>query len=184
VPRGDLPAGAGLPIIGGMAAAAHETSTDAIPFAAVLRPHRSLGRRGIAVALVPVAVIGGIGALVFALAGAWPVSGFLGLDIVLLYGALRLSLNAAARQEERIELDAAELVVRCRSGKRRAEFRFNPYWVRLHHETEVEGRSRLVLASHGRRLVIGRFLSQPEREALWRRLDAALAAHRRTGAVL
>ena len=154
---------------------------DEAHFAEVLRPHRSLGPRGIVWAVAPPAIVATIGCVVFAAAGAWPISGFLGLDIVLLYAALRYSLGSAVRQEERISLTADALVIDCRLGRRRASYRFNPYWVRLSHEEEVEGRTRLTLTSHGRSLVIGRFLSQPQREALWRRLDRALAAHRRTG---
>ena len=154
---------------------------DEACFAEVLRPHRSLGPRGIVWAVVPPAVVAGIGCVIFAVAGAWPISGFLGLDILLLYLALRYSLGSALRQEERISLTADALVVDCSLGRRRASYRFNPYWVRLTHEEEVEGRTRLMLTSHGRSVVIGRFLSQPQREALWQRLDRALAAHRRTG---
>jgi uncharacterized membrane protein len=163
-----------------MDAAAARYDRDA-HFAEVLRPHRSLGPRGILWAVVPPAIVAGIGCIIFAVAGAWPISGFLGLDILLLYVALRYSLGSAVRQEERIRLTADALVVQYRAGRRLAEHRFNPYWVRLSHEEEVEGRTRLTLTSHGRSIVIGRYLSQPQREALWRRLDRALAAHRRTG---
>ena len=61
-------------------------------FSAVLTPHRSLGRVGF---LVLMALIGGISfvaGIVFLLIGAWPVFGFFGLDVLLLYWAFRAQL--------------------------------------------------------------------------------------------
>ncbi len=68
----------------------------ALYFDAWLRPHRSLTRRGLALVLALAAIPGFVMAIVFMSLGAWPVSGFLGLDVVLLYGAFRLN-NRAAR---------------------------------------------------------------------------------------
>ena len=66
-----------------------------LPFVADLHPHRSLGARSfrtmMAILMLIVAVYGGV----FVLAGAWPVFGFLGLEIVLLYGLFRLNYRSA-----------------------------------------------------------------------------------------
>ena len=55
-------------------------------FSAVLTPHRSLSPAGF---LLFMLVLGGISfttGMVFLLAGAWPVFGFFGLDVLLVYG--------------------------------------------------------------------------------------------------
>ena len=55
----------------------------------MLTPHRSLSPTGF---LIFMAVLGGISfvtGMVFLLAGAWPVFGFLGLDVLLVYWAFR-----------------------------------------------------------------------------------------------
>lgn len=81
-----------------------------LTFDAVLTAHRSLSRHGF---LRLMALLGGVcGALGFAalLMGAWPVAGFLGLDVVLVWAAFRLSYRAR-RLAERLELSEDSLTV-------------------------------------------------------------------------
>jgi uncharacterized membrane protein len=144
-------------------------------FDAVIRPHRSLGPGGFRLVMLLAVAICSAGAIAFASLGAWPVSGFFGLDVLLLFGALQLSFRAAAREEEAIRLTDTELSVRRRRGNQISNWRFNPYWVRLRHDEAVDGGTTLSLASHGRALTIARFLCPEERRDLWQRLDAALA---------
>ena len=78
-----------------------------------------------------------------------------------------------------LALSDAALVVRRITGSRTAEWRFQPYWVRLGHADEtLEAPNSLTLSSHGTTLAIGRFLSPPERRSLARELDVALSRHR------
>ena len=147
------------------------------PFDAVLYPNRSLGRFGFHLLMAAIVLVsGGIGAA-FVVAGAWPVTGFLGLDVLLLYLAFRWNFRQG-RRAEFIRLDAAELVVRRvdPSGRRR-EWRFDAYWVQVARD---EASSQLTLSSHGRRLVVGAFLSPEERREVAKALHAALIAHRQT----
>ena len=61
-------------------------------FSAVLTPHRSLSRGGFIVLML---VLGGISlatGIVFLLAGAWPVFGFCGLDVLLAVSYTHLTL--------------------------------------------------------------------------------------------
>ena len=64
-------------------------------FYAILAPRRSAGRRGRRVVMALAATVLGVGAFGFLAAGAWPVVGFCGLEVGLLYGALRLHGRAA-----------------------------------------------------------------------------------------
>jgi uncharacterized membrane protein len=121
-----------------------------------------------------VLVSGAIGAG-FVLAGAWPVTGFLGLDVLLLYLAFRWNYRQG-RRVEFIRLDGAELVVRrVEPSGRRREWRFDAYWV---HVTIDQPSNQLTLSSHGRALAVGAFLSLEERLEVGKALRAALAAHR------
>lgn len=72
---------------------------------------------------------------------------------------------------ERIRLDADVLEVEARPGRRRT--RFQSGWVRV-RLLDGADRRHLLLASHGRKLEIGAFLAEPEREALLQKLDAVL----------
>ena len=152
----------------------------AVLFDAVLAPNRSLGRAGFVAVMAGVIVVSvGLGTH-FMLQGAWPVFGFFGLDIVLLYLAFRLSYRSG-RLRETIRVTANEVVVRrIAPNGRVTEWRFNPYWLRVALDDPVEHHSQIVLTSHGRSLVIGQFLAPEERASLVKALRDALGeANRR-----
>lgn len=108
-------------------------------------------------------------------AGAWPVIGFAGLDVLLLYLAFRINY-AHARLSERVRLTADELgIERSWPGGRREIWRFEPHWTRVETLGDEEGILRLQLSCRGRSLVLGSFLSPVERTALASDLRAALA---------
>jgi len=144
-------------------------------FDAVLTPHRSLPPLGFALLMAGVAVISFVAGLAFFLVGAWPVVGFLGLDVLLIYLAFRASYRSA-RQSERVSLTERELVVERTSAYGSvSRWAFQPYWVRI-DLTETPGPdTTLVLRSHGRSLTIGGFLSPPERAEFADALEQALA---------
>lgn len=144
-------------------------------FSVVLTPHRSLGRRGLAVLLGVVGAISLASSLVFSLIGAWPVVGFLGLDVALVGLAFFLNYRAARAFEE-VEVSPHEVVVRhvpVRGGAR--EFRCNPAWARLEIERiEDEGVTRIRLTSRGRSVRVGDFLNPEDRGTFAEAFRAAL----------
>lgn len=156
-------------------------------FAAEIRPHRSLGPRGVLYVLTAFAGLCAIVSVPFFLLGAWPVVGFLGLDVLALWLAFRLSF-AQARACEQVLLTYVELMVRKVSARGAArEWRFNPLWVRLETETDADfGMTRLAVAARGSRLNLAEALSPPERaefaDALGRALAAAKAGPSRSDA--
>jgi uncharacterized membrane protein len=147
-------------------------------FDAILYPHRSLPPLGFALMMsAVVAVSAGIGAG-FVLIGAWPVTGFFGLDVLLLFLAFRWNYRQG-RRAELIRLDQEGLTVRrIEPDGRQREWRFEPYWVRIGFDDPPRYDSELTLSSHGERLVLGAFLTVPERHEVARALKAALRAHR------
>ena len=155
------------------------TKFDDVIFSATLRPYRSLGPRGMAILI---AAIGGlslsIGTYVWWI-GAWPVIGFVGLDVLAI--ALAFKLNAcAARAFEEVEVSRAAIIVRkVTAGGRSQELRFNPQWVRLElEEAEDEGVIRITLRMRDQRVPVGAFLNPRDRETFARAFDAALATAR------
>ena len=72
-------------------------------FERVLWPHRSLPPRGFRLLMLGLGVLSLLVGIIFVAAGAWPVCGFFGLDIALLYLAFRLSYRSA-RQRETLRL--------------------------------------------------------------------------------
>ena len=153
---------------------------DAPALDLVLYPHRSLSPAGFWLLMTLVAGFSFAAGVAFYLAGAWPVIGFFGLDVVLFYVAFRLSYRSG-RVVETIRMRAADLVVQRTSprGKVRS-WSFQPYWLRVELDESPQRRGQLALCSHGQRLVIGAFLAPAERRAVAKTLRAALA---RAGAV-
>lgn len=147
-------------------------------FSAVLTPHRSLGPRGFLVFMAAISTISFGTGLMFYLMGAWPVMGFLGLDVLLVYIAFRINFRAL-RLYETVDLTQDALTVtRVAPNGRAQSWRFSPYWVRLNLDERVGRTSELSLASHGKRLVFGSFLTDPEREDFAEALKEALQAAR------
>jgi uncharacterized membrane protein len=144
-------------------------------FDVVLYPHRSLNPMGFGILMGCVAAVSFAAGLLFFLVGAWPVVGFLGLDVLLIYGAFKLSFRAA-RLTETIALTEEELLVRRVSPRGRVRtWTFQPFWVRVALDEDAGRDSRLVLSSHGRQVALGDFLMHDERVALARDLRSALA---------
>ena len=141
----------------------------------VLYPHRSLSPTGFGILMACVAAVSFAAGLLFFLAGAWPVVGFLGLDVLLIYVAFKLSYRAA-RLTETIALTEEELLVRRVSPRGRVRtWTFQPFWVRVALDEDAGRDSRLVLSSHGRHVALGDFLMHDERVALAKELRGALA---------
>ncbi len=138
-------------------------------FDAVLYPHRSLPLHGFLVLMLLLGGVSFAAGVSFVLIGAWPIFGYFGLDVLLVYLAFRASYRSA-RMHECVRLTEDTLTVE-RVGQRgeRRRWQFQPFWLRVVLE-EHDETSRLVLASHGRELVLGGFLAPQER----RRLAAAL----------
>src|ERR1700712_1873744 len=76
------------------------TKTQAKPlFAATLTPHRSLTPKGKRVVIGLVSAMALVPGLVFYVAGAWPVIGFMGLDVLAIWAALSISMRSGKVQE-------------------------------------------------------------------------------------
>jgi uncharacterized membrane protein len=145
-----------------------------------LQPHRSLGPRGFRFLMLGCCAISTLYSLPFYLMGAWPVVGFLGLDVLLIYLAFKANFRAA-RAYELLRLTSLELFfARISSRGERKEWRFNPVWVRFERvEHEEFGTQSLALVSHGKSVEVGRFLGPDQKAALANSFSAALAEARR-----
>lgn len=147
-------------------------------FDAVLTPHRSLEPRWFNRMMLVLGLVSFSIGLGFLLSGAWPVVGFLGLEVLPLWWAFRVNYRRA-RQYEHLVLTREALSVErvTHYGERRA-WRFQPAWVRVEIREPAEPDTPLLLASHGRSLSIGSFLPVEERLSLARALKAALTQAR------
>jgi uncharacterized membrane protein len=152
------------------------TQTQAKPlFAATLTPHRSLSKRGARVVIALVAVLATIPAIVFFSLGAWPIIGFMGLDVLLVWWALAASMKSG-KQYEVVTLWPDQLEVRQVTGKGKEQLtRFNPFFVKLVIDRDYNERTTaLHLRTRDSDMVIGAFLNPDDKASFAKVFGSAL----------
>lgn len=141
------------------------TKTQAKPlFAATLTPHRSLSPVGKRVVIGLVAALALVPGLIFYIAGAWPVVGFMGLDIVAVWIALTISMRGGKAYEV-ITLWPAALELKKVDAKGVEDvLSFTPGTVRFLVDRDYNERVTALWFKTGERKVpVGAFLSPDEK---------------------
>ena len=152
------------------------TQTQARPlFSAKLTPHRSLGQRGYRVIIAVVALAATVPAITFYSLGAWPIIGFLGLDVALIAWAMWASLKDGKRYEQvTLWRDQLELKQVDGAGKEML-VRFNPSLVKLVVDRDYNERTTgLHLRTRDRDVVLGAFLNNDEKSSFAKAFGTAL----------
>ncbi len=144
-------------------------------FSATLLPYRSLSRKGFVLFMAIVCIVSFVAGAVFISIGAWPVTGFFGLDVLLIYWAFRANYRSADMYEK-VDLDDSELrITRVHPSGREEVWTFNPYWVRLGLEERETSADVMSITSHGARFIFGAFLNDEEKKEFVVALRSALA---------
>ena len=144
-------------------------------FAATLTPHRSLSPRGKRVVIGLVAALALVPGIVFYVAGAWPVVGFMGLDVVAIWAALTISMRGA-RAHEVVTLWPGMLELKKIDAKGAEEvLTFEPVAARFVIDRDYNERvTGLWLKERERRVAIGTFLSPEEKVSFSKAFGTAL----------
>lgn len=150
---------------------------DANPiFAAELRPHRSLSRRGFALLMIIVAVICISNAYFYYHLGAWPVAIFFFFDVALLYVAFKLSYRAGLVREHVVVSRSALQVRKIAPNGRERQHVYNPYWAKFVVDRHDEiGITSMRITGEGYQSTIGSFLNPDDRESFAKAFSSALA---------
>lgn len=143
----------------------------------ILRPSRSLSSNGFLWLMTAIGLISMAMGIFFLSIGAWPVFGFFGLDITLLYIAFRMNFRDG-NVREHVVLDSQNLSI-TRSGPKEEQctHHFQPAWVRVEVKKRRAQATQLCLRSHGQSLIIGDFLPPQEIAQVAKIIDDALARH-------
>ncbi len=148
------------------------------PFRAVLHPHRSLSPQGFLILMSAVGAVSFITGMVFLAIGAWPVLGFFGLDVLLIYVAFKLNYRSG-KAHEIVELSPDLLRITQVAATGLSSFEdFNPYWARVRLAHMPDGHTDLKISSHGRDFSFGKLLNDEERKDFAQALETALTAAR------
>lgn len=144
----------------------------------ILTAYRSLSQRGFLILMGLLALVSFVAGIFFLVIGAWPVFGFFGLDVLLVYIAFKLNYRSG-RIYETVELDPSLLTLtRVHPSGKAERYEFNPYWVRVKLTERVDGRTALSLTSHGEVFPFARFLTDDERREFASELSRALSTAR------
>jgi uncharacterized membrane protein len=146
---------------------------EAPVFEALIVPHRSLTRKGVAGLVAIVLVLNAVVALRFWLWGAWPVMAFSLMEVPLVAVLLAINMRRA-RASELIMLNGHELtVIRTDSAGQRKQVSLPAAWLRVDLDPG-RGIPRVVLSSHGRECEVGAFLHEPDKLSLFGALTDAV----------
>jgi uncharacterized membrane protein len=141
-----------------------------------LTPHRSLSGQGFVALMAILVFINLVGGLFFLVAGAWPITGFMGLDVLLVWWAFHKNYADAKRAERIIVAGDQVTLHRLSPNGHREELEFNRRWLRVELEfdeaREIVG--RLLLSYRGVLTEVGSFLGADERRSLSKALQQAL----------
>ncbi|MBB6467568.1 putative membrane protein [Aminobacter lissarensis] len=148
-------------------------------FKALLLPHRSLGRTGFMILMGALTFGWIVTGIIFLSQGAWPIFGFLGLDVIALYVAFRLNYRAArAREEVSVSRTSLDILKTAPSG-RSQRYHFNPFCARFavsrHEEIGITG---MAVETRETSVAIGSFLNPDDRESFATAFSRALATAR------
>lgn len=144
---------------------------------ATLTPHRSLTKQGFLIVMGLVVIVNLVVGGLFMAIGAWPVAGFAGLDVLIIWWAFKVNFADADRLE-RISITDHEVILdRFRRQMPPQQQRFVRRWVKVELEEDKERElvGHLSLISGATRVVIGDFLGAEERRTLAQALKAQLA---------
>ena len=154
-----------------------QTSSKRFRETLTIWPHRSLSPRGfflVMAALCSLAFCIGLG---FFLLGAWPVIGFLGLEILVVWFAFKMNYRAAERRQHLTATPANLKIENVSPAGETDTTELPTAWVQVEltpreePEEHSRERQRVVVRSHGRTAEIGHFLHPAETPKLAREIN-------------
>jgi len=148
-----------------MASTGHGSArANDLVFKARLTPYRSLGPSGFKLLMGLIGLICFVVGLVFTIAGVWPIMGFMGLDVLLIYWAFKSNYKAAEAYED-VEVSRAHVLLSKVSPKgRKTDHHFDQFGTRFETEKHEEiGITKMRLTNRARSVEFGYFLNPADR---------------------
>ena len=155
-------------------------ATDISPVCDVITlwPHRSLSQRGFTILLLILGTLAVAIGLGFFLLGAWPVIGFMGLELVVLYAAFRLNYrDGKASEQLLIHANGLDLIRISPAGKQNRTS-FASHWLRAELIPQKGKRKTLALRHHHDSFEIGAFLPPAEKKKIQSLINERIEAAR------
>ena len=139
-----------------------------------LYPYRSLNKFGFFILMFTLAFISFVAGIIFMLKGAWPVFGFFGLDVLLVYIFFKINFRSG-KKKEIIILTKNNLIIKIyNSEKILKTFKLDPGWLKINLIKLKNHTSKLQISSKNKSIVVGSFLRYQEKAEVLRSLQKAL----------
>ena len=141
----------------------------------MLWPYRSLSLRGFRILIVVLASLMSIIGLGFYLIGAWPVLGFLGLEIFIVWYAFKWNYRSGQLMETVAITPQQVDITRTDWRGHSKTICMNGVWIKAELDTKEKKKCRLYLRQHANKLEIGAFMPPAEKPSLAVALNEAFA---------
>ena len=138
-----------------------------------LWPYRSLSLRGFRILIVVLASVMSFIGLGFYLLGAWPVVGFLGLEIFVVWYAFKWNYRSGQLVETVAITPQQVDITRTDWRGRSKTICLDGVWIKAELDTKEKRRCRLYLRQHANKLEIGAFMPSAEKPYLAAALNEA-----------
>ena len=146
-------------------------------YSLTLKPYRSLNALGFFILMFVLCTFSFVAGIMFMKKGAWPVFGFFGLDVLLVYICFKLNFRSG-KDFEIIDLTKKELIIRKYGAtKLRKMYKLNPNWIKIKILNPKSHLSKLKITSKKKSVIIGSFLRPEERLEIVETLKKALTKH-------
>lgn len=136
-------------------------------------PHRSLSKNGFAILMTVIIILCSAGGIIFWYLGAWPVFGFFGLDIILIYLAFKINYRSGKIYERLLIASKKLMISRCFPSGKIQTWDLDPRlaYVEL---VKINNNSQLLIKSNEKVVSVGSFLNLFDKEKLEKRINEGL----------
>lgn len=152
----------------------HLHSSESVLFEAAIMPHRSLSRRGRQILVGIFCAVSMLTGLRFWMIGAWPVAGFIAIELGLA-AFLLWRHQRSARETEWLRLSPDEIrIARIDPNGRKSETRLATGWLRVRLEERPGRVPGLLLYAPGRQVEVAKVLGEVAKRDLAQALKNAV----------
>ena len=143
-----------------------------------LYPYRSLNKTGFFILMFSLGLISFVAGIIFMIKGAWPVFGFFGLDVLLVYIFFKINFRSGKKKEILI-LTKNQLIVEFYDSKKISKtYYLDANWLKIHLSKLKNEMSKLKISSNGKSVIVGSFLRHQEKLAVLMSLKKVLKKYR------
>jgi|TARA_Y200000002_G_scaffold61804_1_gene47002 uncharacterized membrane protein len=137
-------------------------------------PYRSLSKKGFKNLMLVVCFIFFSVGIFFWHIGAWPVFGFLGLDVFLLYYAFRINYKSGEIFETIKLIKQNLLITRNFPSGKKQTWNLEPYWTKVEILNPATHQHNLIIKSKNKVVSLGSFLNYNDKKILLKKIESAL----------